>query len=379
MNIDEIKELCDSLNFTYVDSCNHAKMINNKKKEIFVHFICNKHQQYNIQEKSLYDLKRLKKPCPYCNHSKLKETFKEEMKIINPTIEILSEYVNWDTKVKCRCKIDGYEWYGRPSVLLYGGGCKICGHKKIWNSRGKKTTDDFKKEMNIVNDNIEIIGEYKGSHDLVKCRCKLDGKIWESYACNLLNKSATCPTCAINHMRKLESLSTDDIRKHIISYDLNIELLSEYNNNRNKLKCKCNIHGNEYYVSPKTILYNKTSGCPLCGQSLGEIKMNNILKNNGYDIIQQYSFKDCKYKKPLKFDGYCKDKNIAFEYQGEQHYFPVDFSGNGNDYAKIQYENGLIRDNIKRKYCKDNNIKLIEIPYWEYENMESFLRKELNI
>ena len=36
-------------------------------------------------------------------------------------------------------------------------------------------------------------------------------------------------------------------------------------------------------------------------------------------------------------------------------------------------------DNIKSQYCKDNNIKLIIIPYFEFDNIEKILKKELNI
>ena len=31
------------------------------------------------------------------------------------------------------------------------------------------------------------------------------------------------------------------------------------------------------------------------------------------------------------------------------------------------------------KYCKDNNIKLITIPYWEKNNIEKILIKELDL
>lgn len=30
-------------------------------------------------------------------------------------------------------------------------------------------------------------------------------------------------------------------------------------------------------------------------------------------------------------------------------------------------------DKIKEKYCEDNNIKLITIPYWEKNNIEKYL------
>ena len=36
-------------------------------------------------------------------------------------------------------------------------------------------------------------------------------------------------------------------------------------------------------------------------------------------------------------------------------------------------------DNIKTQYCKDNNIKLIRIPYWDYKNIEKILVEELNL
>ena len=202
MSNEEIKELCDKLNFTYIDSSNESKYTRNKKKQTYVRFICNIHQKYGVQEKSLFDLKRS--------------------------------------------------------------------------------------------------------------------------------------------------------------------------------QCKCRIHNYEYMVSPRTILYNKSSGCPLCTQSIGENKMIQILHNMGYDVIQQHTFPDCKYIGLLRFDAYCTDSNIAFEYQGQQHYYPVDFSGKGVEYAQQQYEDGLIRDNIKRKYCKENNIRLIEVPYWEYNNMELFLCNELS-
>ena len=34
---------------------------------------------------------------------------------------------------------------------------------------------------------------------------------------------------------------------------------------------------------------------------------------------------------------------------------------------------------IKRKYCEENNIKLIEIPYWKLNNIEKILEEALNL
>lgn len=34
-------------------------------------------------------------------------------------------------------------------------------------------------------------------------------------------------------------------------------------------------------------------------------------------------------------------------------------------------------DKIKDEYCKNNNIKLIRIPYWEFNNIESILQQQI--
>ena len=72
-------------------------------------------------------------------------------------------------------------------------------------------------------------------------------------------------------------------------------------------------------------------------------------------------------------------KNLCIEYQGEQHYEPVDFAGKGIEWAKMKFEENQEKDNIKRIFCKDNNINLLEIPYWDYENIEEILSRELGL
>ena len=83
--------------------------------------------------------------------------------------------------------------------------------------------------------------------------------------------------------------------------------------------------------------------------------------------------------KTLPFDFYIPDLNICIEYDGEQHFEPVDFGGKGKEYAEKRFKAQQKRDNIKTEYCKNNNIKLIRIPYWEFDNVENILKQELNI
>ena len=41
-------------------------------------------------------------------------------------------------------------------------------------------------------------------------------------------------------------------------------------------------------------------------------------------------------------------------------------------------EETQIRDRIKTKYCKKHKIKLIRIPYWDFDRIESILEEILN-
>ena len=81
----------------------------------------------------------------------------------------------------------------------------------------------------------------------------------------------------------------------------------------------------------------------------------------------------------MRFDIYCPDYNLAIEYQGKQHYEPVDFAGKGDEWAKYQFKVGQQRDNIKRQYCQQNNIKLIEIPYWDYDNIDNIVKQIITL
>jgi hypothetical protein len=83
------------------------------------------------------------------------------------------------------------------------------------------------------------------------------------------------------------------------------------------------------------------------------------------------------YKKSLRFDFYLEEFNTSIEIQGKQHYEPVDFGGRPREWSIQDFKIQQIRDQIKRDYCKENNIKLLEIPYWDFDNIEQILDKTI--
>lgn len=85
-------------------------------------------------------------------------------------------------------------------------------------------------------------------------------------------------------------------------------------------------------------------------------------------FIQQVTFPDCSDISNLSYDF--QVGNFLIEYQGQQHYHPVDLFGGKEQFSKQQKH-----DNIKRAYALSKGYSLIEIPYTvsSYEDIESFL------
>ena len=98
-----------------------------------------------------------------------------------------------------------------------------------------------------------------------------------------------------------------------------------------------------------------------------EKKVSEFLSNNNIDFIKQYKFDDCKNKLKLPYDFFLPKFNTCIEFNGLQHYFPVNFFG-----GEERFKNQLKLDKIKRDYCFTNNIKLIVISY--KDNIEDKLK-----
>lgn len=111
---------------------------------------------------------------------------------------------------------------------------------------------------------------------------------------------------------------------------------------------------------------------PLLTRSKGEKKAEIFFRNNNINFIAEKCFDSCKDKQKLPFDFYLPDYNMVVEIMGEQHEKPIDFWGGIDTFNYIKYH-----DTIKRTYLKDHNIKLLEIWYWDFNNIEEILKSRL--
>lgn len=303
--------------------------------------------------------------CPLCakkSITKTHEEFVSQMHNINPKIDIIGNYIKDNVKIDVKCNVCGHEWKPKPSNLIQGFGCPKCYEKSRLN-----THDDFLLRMKSINKDISIIGKYTGANNKILCRCNICSHEWSPKA-NALLSGHGCPECFHNSRRK----SHNDFVNQLNEINPDITIIGEYKNNKTKIKCKCDKCGYVWETAPTQLLSGR--GCRKCATSKGEKKIMLYLKENNIDYFHQHTFDDCKDIKLLPFDFYIPENNTVIEYDGEQHFRPVDYFG-----GIEKYQIGKRHDEIKNQYCNDNNINLIRIPYTDFNNISYILDNKLSI
>lgn len=115
-------------------------------------------------------------------------------------------------------------------------------------------------------------------------------------------------------------------------------------------------------------------GCNKCeNRSKSEIMIENYLISKSILFKVEYKFKDLRYKYPLRFDFAIIDEEgkvkYLIEFQGRQHFeFVEKFHENDSNFEIYK-----LRDEMKVKYCEENQIKLYTIRY--NENIKNMLEK----
>ena len=284
-------------------------------------------------------------------------------------ILLSNTYEGTDRKLNFRCKCGNeftttYSHFKRNNVRQ----CKHCGWE---NGKGysRKTLEQFCKEVyELEGDGYRVIGKYANTDTNIlmrheKCNCEFD----ITPACFL--RGERCPQCAwISRKRKMTRTHESFILQIEEKFNGEYTVLGKYKTARIKISMIHNKCGYIWDVAPDALI-NNTRGCPKCASSKGETIISEWLNDNGVKYISQYRLKDCKNKRPLPFDFYLPNQNLCIEYDGEFHYKET---GLGNN-LKLQQKH----DKIKNDYCIKNNIPLMRIPYWEFNNIENILKSHI--
>lgn len=180
---------------------------------------------------------------------------------------------------------------------------------------------------------------------------------------NLTSGNTTSCGCKRIHTLKtkfVKDISNQRFGKLTALYPIN-------NKGKRIWHCKCDC-GNECDVQIDWLTTGNTTSCG-CQKSKGEECISQILRNMGIKFITQCKFDGCINPETnfrLPFDFYLPDYNCCIEYDGIQHFQPI--QGWGGETA---FQNTQKRDCIKNKFCESQDIQLIRIPYTDYELLNS--------
>lgn len=241
------------------------------------------------------------------------------------------------SKIKVKCNND-HIFNTTATKIQQGRWCSYC--RKVSFSE----VEDF-----VKNKNGQVTGNFKNLQSRLNFMCG-EGHTWITSASHILLQNTWCPTCA--GTSRLDISWFDKIAE---SYDGKC-LSKNYKTQQDKLEfvCKNNHHWLAYAKHIRAGHW-----CPNCHINVGEEICRKIFEDIFGEKFPKFKpeWLKNKYGYNLELDGYSQNLGIAFEHQGKQHY-GIDIFNCGKESLKRISEN----DECKRVLCKQNNIKLIEIP-----------------
>lgn len=244
-------------------------------------------------------------------------------------------------------------------------GQKDCGCSKTYDLVGKK--------FNFLTV-IEKVGTDSNRNIMWKCQCKC-GKFILGSTTKIMSgklKSCGCYTQSIEY----KAAQRQDLTNQIFGFLKPIKINEAYSKEKQKIywDCLCTNCNSTITVSANNLRKGQIS-CG-CIRSKGEIYISKILNENNIKFKKEISFSDLKGRKgKLRFDFGIYDENDKLvkliEYNGIQHYKPIDFFG-GEQQFSLQQEN----DKKKKEYCQKHNIPLIIFSSIEEITIESIRGEE---
>lgn len=330
-------------------------LVDYKNAHSKIKIICKEHGEFDQKPKNHL----LGKGCPSCSKTNklTNEEFIEKVNIIHNNIYDYSlvDYKNIKTKVKIICQKHGI-FEQSPNSHLRGNGCPKC------SKNYKKTKEVFINDSNKRHNNFYdySIIDYKNMKSKIDILCPTHNIFSQLPSEHI--KGSGCPKCANKNITTEEYIERVE-KIHNFKYNYSS---TKYINSSIKIDIICQKHG---LFKQKTSDHLNGSGCPKCSSSKGEKEILKHLKENKISFESEKTFNNCKHKNKLSFDFYLPIQNTAIEYDGLQHFQPVEYFGGEKRFNEDQK-----RDKMKNKYCKENNITLIRIPYWKKNDIYNILK-----
>lgn len=287
--------------------------------------------------------------CEECQHKSAQKDY-TGMRFNKLVVLNEREQRNGKTYLKCKCDCGNETWVSNGN--LTSGEVKSCGclshqcNRELEDLTGKTYND-----LTVIN-----LAFKKDGHRYWHCKCKCGNEkdIETSDLTTNQVKSCGCKKyLQINPGDKFGKLTV--ISKITDHYAPNGGILYE---------CNCDCGTKSHIVLGSNLVNGRIKSCG-CGRNISyqEENISNLLKQLHLPFVKEYN--DIKLNKiypthgrPMEYDFFV-DNSYIIEYDGQQHFFCTGTGWDTEEHFKRVRKN----DMLKNKYCFENNIPLIRIPY----------------
>ncbi len=300
---------------------------------------------HNVTKKNITEL-RAGKWCKFCNKTDSDNKYYNRYKKIiekNGGTIISTEYIDSSVPIEYICD-KGHTISSLTNSLKSGSWCNICNKDRL--SRKDGRPDMYNEAKKIIEDKggSIISSEYINAHTPLKFKCE-NGHIY-SKTRNELKRGEWCFEC--------NKISIEICQKIALKRG-GLCLSDTYINHKTNLSWEC-ADGHQWKATINNVKNRKT-WCPKCRVFIKEEICRTLFETmfNKKFIKSKPDWLMGSKGYLLELDGYCEELNLAFEYNGMQHYKVV--------YNEESLKRAQRNDKLKNKTCTDKKIHLINIPY----------------
>jgi len=334
--------------------------INSQTKIII---ICPEHGPFNMKPNNHSN----GQGCPKCGRINARKNIRKSWESVYERIKkvhgnrykyVKESYVAVSRKMLIICPIHGEFKMTPHTHISMKSGCPKCGKEQAGESNRKSWDIIHKELLDVHGDRYEYdSSSYSYVNRKIRIKCSKHG--WFKQQVSTHKGGGGCRKCQDELSGDRTRVTKKDFigrakKMHGSKYDYsNVVFKDQYTS----VKIICDIHG-EFEQKPRD--HYRGSGCQSCIESRGESAIRVYLDNHNIKYETQKTFEGMIDDRPLKCDFYLPDFNLVIEYNGKQHYEPVELFGGIDGFVET-----VKRDKIKKKFCQDNGINFKVIHHEE--------------
>lgn len=352
-------------------------------RETPVTLTCRKHGDFSITPHILLGGNYGRNPhgCPICDgikqfakpltaeyfFSKMKEFFGNRYDFSS------SVYKSKNSKVSFVCPKHGKQ-ARVAETLLKGKGCPEC-------EREERENKWLEKIREVHGDKYQYPEKPKNLSLSSKIRiiCPIHGEFRQGLLEHIY-QGCGCPKCVGTRVLSRIERQKNFIKRSKERYGDRFDYSKvNYKNEGTPVLVRCKEHDYWFEILPDTHVRRGDGGCPLCSGSTGEMEVRKWLDEAKVEYVTQYPIENINpdlHQSCLIVDFYLPIQNMFVEYNGQQHYENIE--GFYKRSSKT-FEEQQLRDKTLRIYCEIHEIRLLEIPYWDFENIDRILSESLSV